>query len=340
MKLNARQAAERFSGPNSSSWGLLIHGADAMRVALKRQEVVATLIGPDGETEMRLTRIAGADLRKDPALLPDAIRARGFFPGSRAVLVEDASDALAKIVAEALSDWQDGDARLVATAGKLAARSALRKFFESHPNAHALAVYDDPPSQKEIEADLARAGLGPVGADGAAALNALSRTIGPGDFRQVTEKLALYKIGDDTPVTAADVEAVAPLSTEAALDDILNIVAEGRTGEIAPVLSRLKSQGIQPVGLCVGTARHFRRLYAAASDPGGAAAGVTRLRPPVYGPHRDRLRRQAQAWGSARLEQALTVLTDTDLALRSSSRAPAMATMERTLVRLAMLGQR
>ena len=50
--------------------------------------------------------------------------------------------------------------------------------------------------------------------------------------------------------------------------------------------------------------------------------------------------RQAQAWRIYRLEQALTLLTDTDLQLRSSSRAPQMALMERALIRLAMLGRR
>jgi DNA polymerase-3 subunit delta len=37
---------------------------------------------------------------------------------------------------------------------------------------------------------------------------------------------------------------------------------------------------------------------------------------------------------------ALGVLTDTDLTLRSASKAPNMAVMERALIRLAMLAQR
>ena len=41
---------------------------------------------------------------------------------------------------------------------------------------------------------------------------------------------------------------------------------------------------------------------------------------------------------NARLEAAVTVLTDTDLALRSAGRtAPAMALVERALIRLAMM---
>ena len=63
------------------------------------------------------------------------------------------------------------------------------------------------------------------------------------------------------------------------------------------------------------------------------------MRPPVFGPRRDRMLRQAQGWGMRRLEQALEVLVDTDLTLRSTSRAPTMAVMERALIRLAMLGR-
>ena len=64
MKLQTRDAAAYFAKPDPSKTGLLIYGADAMRVALKRQEVIAALVGPNGEDEMRLTRLAG---RRRPA---------------------------------------------------------------------------------------------------------------------------------------------------------------------------------------------------------------------------------------------------------------------------------
>jgi len=65
------------------------------------------------------------------------------------------------------------------------------------------------------------------------------------------------------------------------------------------------------------------------------------MRPPVFGPRRDRMLRQAQGWGAEKLQQGLTILTDTDLQLRSAAqRAPEMALMERALIRLAMLAAR
>ncbi|MBS9718017.1 DNA polymerase III subunit delta [Pseudohalocynthiibacter aestuariivivens] len=340
MKLTGRDANQYFAKPDPNRTGLLIYGADAMRVALKRQEVIAALIGPNGDEEMRLSRIPGAELRKDPALLLDAVKAQSFFPGPRVAFVEDAGDANAPQISMAFADWQTGDAQIIVTARQITARSALRKLFESHNNAFAVGIYDDPPSRDEIEATLKRAGVQDLDRDAMGALEALSRSVDPGDFRQTVEKLGLYKLGDTSPVTPEDVAAVAPTSTEAALDDVLNIVAEARTPEIGPIMARLVSQGTQPVGLCIGATRHFRQLYVAASDPGGPAAGIGRLRPPVFGARRDRMLRQAQGWGMYKLEQALTMLTDTDLQLRSTSQAPAMALMERTLIRLSMLARR
>ena len=341
MKLSPRDAPRYFERPEADRTGVLIYGPDAMRVALKRQQVIAALVGPQGEEEMRLTRIPASELRKDPARLQDAIKAQGFFPGPRVAFVEDANDIAAPVITDALAEWQPGDAQIIVTAGQLRATSKLRKLFETHKNAYAAAIYDEPPSRAEIEADLAKSGLSQISPEAMTDLTSLSRSLDPGDFRQTIEKLALYKLGDDTALNSDDVIACAPSSTEADLDDVLNIVAEARLGEIGPVMRRLKAQGVQPVGLCIGATRHFRTLYAASADPGGAAQGIARVRPPVFGPRRDRMLKQAQGWGAPRLEQALTLLTDTDLQLRSAGQhAPAMELVERTLIRLAKLAAR
>lgn len=340
MKLSTRDAPAYFSKPDPTKSGLLIYGADAMRVALRRQEVIKALIGPEGEDEMRLTRIPAAELRKDGALLLDGIKAQGFFPGPRVVFVEEAGDGLAPVIGAALDDWAPGDAAIIVTAGQLNARSKLRKLFEDSPTAYATGIYDDPPGRAEIEAALKTAGLTEVPDDAMGALTALARNLDPGDFRQTLEKVALYKIGDETPLTPDEVALSAPASIEAGMDDVLNIAADGKADEISPVLRRLEAQGITPVALCINATRHFRTLHTVASDPGGPGSGIGKLRPPAYGPRRDRLQRQASAWGMHKLERALTLLLDTDLTLRSSARVPEMAVMERTLLKLAWMGRR
>ncbi|WP_300057041.1 DNA polymerase III subunit delta [uncultured Roseobacter sp.] len=333
MKLSTRDANAYFAKPDETKTGLLIYGADGMRVALKRQQVLAALLGDSAEEEMRLSRMSGADIRKDPALLMDAVKAVGFFPGPRAVFVEEVNDTAAPAVLAALEDWQSGDAQIIITAGALKPTSKIRKAFESHPQAYAAAIYDNPPTRDEIETALRDAGLGQVPQEAMGALNDLAQALDPGDFRQTVEKLALYKLGDDAPVTEADIAACAPTSTEADIDDILMVVSEARTQEIGPVMQKLVAQGATPVGLCIGAMRHFRALHRAASDTSG--------RPAIFGPNRDRMLAQSRKWGAAKLETAITLLTDTDLQLRSAGQtAPGMAVVERAFIRLSMLGGR
>ncbi len=338
MKLSKRDANAFFKKPDQTRAGILIYGADPMRVAIKRQELLKNLLGENAEEEMRLTRIPASDLTKDKAALSDAMRATGFFPGPRAVLVEDATNTQTQVLTAALEDWVNGDAMLVVTAGALKPGS-LRKFFESAPNAGAAAIYDDPPTREEIEDALSAAGLAEPTRDAMGLLFDLSRVLDPGDFRQTLEKLALYKIGDPAPATPEDVLAISPSSYEAELDDLLHATAEARSQDIGPVLRRLQAQGTAPVTIAIGASRHFRALHAAASDPGGISSGIARARPPVPWPHRDRMARQAQNWGVQKLEEAVGHLLATDLSLRSSSGAPEMALVERTLIRLAHLGR-
>ena len=98
--------------------------------------------------------------------------------------------------------------------------------------------------------------------------------------------------------------ALAPATIDAEVDDLIDCVAEGRAKDFGTLMRRIEGQGIAPVTLCIAASRHFRALHAGASDPGGPGAGFARLRPPVFGPRRDRMIRQAQDWGMRALEDA------------------------------------
>lgn len=335
MILKGLEATRYCARPDPGKSGLLIFGADAMRVALKRQEAIAALIGPEGEAEMRLTRIPAADLRKDPALLMDAIKAQGFFPGPRVAFVEDATDALTPVIEAALKDWRAGDAQVVVTAGGLTGKSALKTWFDKHPAAVSIGLYDDPPSREEIEDALKKAGLTAIDREAMTDLGNLARALDPGDFRQTLEKIALYKHGDTTPLTPAEIAALAPATVEAEVDELITAVADRRAEEVGPLLRRLEGQGTQAVTLCIAAMRHFRALHLAVTDPGGVQAGIAKARGIPF-KLRDAMARQAQSWGVQRLEDAIMLLVETDLTLRSVSRAPTMAVMERALMRLAL----
>lgn len=335
MLMRGAEANRYMARPDPSRAALLIYGADPMRIALKRQEAIAALLGPNGESEMRLTRLSGAELRKDPSRLIDSIKEIGFFSGARVVFVEEATDGLTATFAEALKLWQAGDANIIVTAGDLKKASPLKTLFEKHLQTVCIALYNDPPTREEIETELKRAGLAQITPEAMADLTVLARAIDPGDFRQTLQKIALYKWQDASPLTPAEVAAMAPATIEAELDQLLAVVANKTPDKIAGLMRRLDAQGTKPVTICIQSLRHFRSLQTAMTDSGGLQAGLAKAR--VFGPRREQMQRQAQLWGQSGLETAIAHLLETDLALRSSSKAPAMALVERALMRISMI---
>ncbi|MEL6235003.1 MAG: DNA polymerase III subunit delta, partial [Pseudomonadota bacterium] len=314
--------------------GVLIFGPDPVAVDLRRDEAVLAAAGPQAEADMRLTRLAAASLRGDPAALSDAMQARGFFPGPRAVVLESASDGLAEIIGDALSGAAIGeDAVLIATAGVLPARSKLRKLFETAPNAAACQLFDDPPGRGELAAFLNAAGAMGIAEGTVDALAALADQMDQGSLRQLCATAVLH--AGDAPVSPQDVAACAPLSAEGGVDEALAAAADGQPGALAMQLARLDAQGVAPTTVAIAAARFFRQLHMLACAPDGPEAAVARLRPPVFGPRRAALVARARRLGPRRIEQILRLVTETDLELRSGRPMPGAAVIGRTLMRIA-----
>jgi DNA polymerase-3 subunit delta len=340
VKLRPRDVPRFFARDLAGATGLLIHGADPVAIMLRRDEAVRAAIGPDGEAEMRLVRLDPVALRQDPAAIQDAQRARGFFPGPRAVVIDQAGEGLAEPLAAALAGAAPGrDALIIVTAGILPPRSRLRRAFEDGPGAFALQLFDAAPDAAEIAARLAAAGLPDPDPAAVAALAAVAADIDAGSLADLITRLALYKLGDPAPLGPGDVAACAPLAVEAAVEDAVAAAAEERAAAIGPALARLAGQGVAATTLCIAAGRHFRLLHAAATDPAGPETALGRARPPVLGPRREAMLGQLRAGSPARFEAALSLLTETDLALRSGAPVPAYPLLERTLMRIALLGR-
>ncbi len=340
MKLAAADARTYLKRPEGRFGAVLLYGPDPIRVAENRANLVERLIGPDGAREFRLTSFPAADARKRGGEILDCLKAVGFFPGPRAVVLDDATDAQRDLLERALSTLAEGDAVLVVTAGSLPARSRMRALFEAAGNAAAIGIYDDPPDKGEVDEMIAAAGLGNMSPDGAGQLHAFAGNQTPPEFRQTLEKLALYTMRQQNPVGPEDIAAVVPELQEAGVDDVLWAAAEGRPDDVAPLIYRLYAQGYAPAAISVRASRYFRMLHAASLDPRNAESVLSRMRPPVFGKRRKRMAEQARRLGCARLEALLGELLDVELALRSSDPSPDRIAVERVLLRLAMTAGR
>ena len=338
MKLTNRDVVSFFKSPPRGIAGVLIYGNDVMRVSDKRQLFIGSLLGPNADEEMRLTRISRENLKKAPEQAIDLCKAQGFFPGERALLIEEANETVADTIITAIEEWQNGDATIVVTAGSLKPSSSLRKFFEQKKNIFSVPIFDNPMTKFEVEKIITESGLQNVTQEILNQLVTIASELPPGDFKQSINKLALYKLNDETPVAYQDVINCTPASNEAAIDEVLNVILAGNEFKINQIVGRLRSQGVLPVTLVIAATRHFKALFSIVSNPSGISAGATALRPPIYGPRKEILINQAQKWGPLKIKTAIKILTTIDLKLRSADqKAPQMSLVERHLIRIAML---
>ncbi len=347
MKLAGARAAAFCARPDAAMigrlTGALLHGPDSGLVALRRRELVDFLTEGD---DLRLTRLEPGAALKDPAGIDAALRARGFFPGRRVVLIEGARDPLAGPLKGVLagigpldsSPDAPPDTFLVITAPSLTARSALRRLFEAAGGLASLGLYPEPPGEAELAGLLGAAGLaGGLTPEAAQALAVVASQIDRGTLLQLIEKIAVFALDHDGPLDQEELSALLPMAADSELDRLVAAVAEGRAEAVGPLIGRLAAAGIGAAGMLIAAGRHFRQLLGLAAARDGIDAALGRLRPPAFGPRRRALAAQARRWGPGRLETANRLLFHADRTLRSAGDRPDRALVERCLIRLAMM---
>lgn len=339
MKIPAAKVAAFVAKPDPAAQVILVFGPDGGLVH-ERANALARAIVEDPRDPFRLVHIGDKELSDDPARLSDEAAAIAFGGGQRVVRVAPARDSHAAIVKSFL-DNPMGDALIVLEADSLPARSSLRKTIEAARNAAALPCYGDEGRQlgDVIRDTLAGHGLQADGEAGAFLMENL------GGDRQVTrqelEKLALYaapKDGPDRgPITLAEAAACVGDSAALTLNDLSAAVGDGDRVRTERCYRRALDEGVAPIAVLRAVARHVQALVAFGAQiaAGKAPADAARaLRPPVYGPGVDVLRRQEKFIRNNNLSRVLAILDEAEIRCKSTG-FPDTAICGATLSRLA-----
>ncbi len=338
MKLNARDAARFCEAPDLRYKALLIYGEDSTEVTRRRKEALTAIIGDDGDHGV--TQLDVGEARRKPGVIADAMRARGFFGGEPVVIIENGTDGLAAGLSDVLDQAEPDDGFVIVTAGILPARSKLRKLFEGSSSAVAAPCYVTAVDRMEIEKALAKAGIQSVDEDAIRDLVAFAQTVDRGALADLIGRLSLYKLSDENPLSSDDVVMCVPGSGDVAIDDLLDAVTDGAAAKIGSLMNRLEAQGFNPTTVIISATRKFRQLHMLSAADGSIDAAISRMRPPVFGPRRDTMMRQARTWSVHKCEAALRDLLATDSDLRGGAEAAGFALLERSLLRLALNAKR
>jgi len=335
VKVEARRAEGLCASPPAELRALLLYGPNEGLVR-ERALKAARAIVPDAHDPFRLSDLAPALVKDDPARLADELGALAFGGGRRVVSLRGATDGLSATIESALET--PGDALLIVEAGELGPRSSLRKLFEGATNAAALPCYDDGVEAAEaiVIKELAGAGLSIED-------DALARLIeragnDRGQLRRALTTLTPYMAAPGAQsIKRSDVDAVIGDAAELSLDELCDAVGLGDLARLDRAIVRAEREGLHAVALLRAVGRHLARLHRVAADAASGRsldAAMSALRPPIFFAHQAGFRRQAALWSVGRLADALALLQDAEADCKTTG-LPADSVAARTLLRIA-----
>ena len=318
MKLPASRIASFLRSPDPGCRAVLFYGPDGGLVRERADRLTAALC-PDLKDPFRITELSGPQLLADRARLADEVAAQSLTGGRRIVRVRGAEDPQTPILTAVLGEAK-GDTLIIVESSDLAARSSLRKLFESEAKAVSCACYADSPRDL---GEVIREQLGQhritIASD---ALTYLVAHLG-GDrlmTRSEIEKLALY-VGDGGRAGLDDAIACIGDTSLISVEDVIYAAADGEPARLETALARALAEGENPISLIRAVMRHFQRLHlTGARIAAGATAeeALRSLRPPVFFKYEDRFKAQLSRWSPRRAAAVLASLTEAELNMKRS----------------------
>ena len=283
----------------------LVHGFDEGLAHERVRAIIRSRIGDDSDP-MRLVRLDGDAVARDPGVLADEAYAISMFGGDRAVWIDaQARDLLPAL--EPLFTRPPTDCTIVIKAGQLKKGTGLRAAFEGSPAGTAIECYSDDSSTLEalINAEARAAGLA-IASDARAALVHMV-----GADRRTTRgeitKLMLYAQGQ-SQITAEDVEAIVADAAPSNLDEVIDHALLGDLPAVETSLSRFFHDGGEADYLMIRlvarlTLLHRLRLEMDQGRPFEAACQTLFVKLPISA--RRALAKQAERWTTESIAQRL-----------------------------------
>ena len=324
MKIPPRDL-DRFIGdfPKHSARTILCYGKDAGRIAMASDRMAQGFMAfADGGEIIKLNF---PDYKSDPANFRDQLYAASFFSTRKLFILRDCPPTLPKEFKEIFSEYS-GDNRIILLAEDLPPSSALRKFSEGKDaNVASLPFYADEGGDVAVFVqNFMREKGASIDRD---AVRAVAQSL-PGNRMIVMrelEKLLLYKEGDPSPISHADVEAAIDVESVAPLAALCRAAFNCDAKEANALLKGLHADGVHAVAICRTLARHAATLEQMAERQAqgmSASAAVKAHRPPVFFRDAPAFEAQLRKWNAHSLMQARRLLQQAEIAAKSSLSEP------------------
>jgi DNA polymerase-3 subunit delta len=279
----------------------LIHGNDEGLIRERTKGIVSALLEGDPDP-LRVVRLDGDVLAREPGTLADEAYAIAMFGGHRAIWIELGARDIAPAL-KPLFKTPPRECTVVVEAGSLKKGSALRSAFEKMSEGASIECYPDDRRSIAalIDAEARQAGLriAPDVRDYLVAFLGSDRMTTRGEIA----KLLLYVAGKDE-VAVADIEAIVSDAAPSTLDDAVDSAFLGDYAAIEATANRFFTDGGDPGLLLMAIVRRAIALHRLRLDmdhgrslEAAMQAQYMRLSPA----RRGALERQTARWSAAKL---------------------------------------
>lgn len=271
--------------------------------------------------ELEDVRLQEDEVKRDPAMLGDALSARPLFGGRQIVQISLTGESLAKPLETILTAIDSNglivENYLILTSEALSPKSRLRSTLEPSPHVASLSfVADDQAMLGERVVEFLTTYKLSISPD---ALESFVEEL-PGDRRLANaemEKLSLYALDLGRPISLDDIELVSSTERKLGAEDAADAALAGETRKAVSASDRFVEAGGSPIsGL---RTLHFRLLRVL-----DALAGERFLRPRVSDADKPKFNNMLKSWNAARIGRALTMLYAAELSCKQAG-APAEA---------------
>ena len=160
--------------------------------------------GPNVESEMRITRYFNQEITGKRNEIVSLLQTKSFFPGRQIIILNGLPEKDYQIITEIASELQNRDAVIIVTMDKLSKKSELKKILQSSAKVALIDYGKNILNSDFFKRKLAEDGINYSGNEVIDALVEFSKFSSEDILENELEKLKIFKLYDDKPLTNKD----------------------------------------------------------------------------------------------------------------------------------------
>ena len=308
---------DSFNGSLGNYSVIVLLSENYKRLQKEAKKIADAIGGPNAESEMRLKRYFNQEISGKRDEIMSLLKTKSFFPGSQIIMLNGLPEKNYKIIVEIASEWQNGDTITIVTMDGLSKNSELRKILQSSTTMALVNYSQNSLNSDLLKSKLAEDGINFEGNEVVDALLEFSKFSSEDILDNELEKLKIFKLYDDKPLTMKDFFDVVSTNYELNELGLAVALAEKNIIEFEKNLGIFFLLGKSPITILQFISAYFHkvsliRLY------GPNSFEVKREYPFLIANNLEKAKIHAQLWSTEKLALVLNTLTISDLQLRKN----------------------